>query len=102
MDYIRGADRSKPNFASLLEDYVPEDCPARFIDAYVEGLDFQKLGFTHAQAAPTGRPSCHPGDLLKLYLYGYFEPHPLQPPARSRGRAQPGADVAVARLASRL
>jgi len=73
MDYIRGADRSQTQLLPpSLEDYVPEDCPARFIDAYVEGLDFQKLGFTHAQAAPTGRPSYHPGDLLKLYLYGYL------------------------------
>ena len=73
MDYIRGPDRSQTQLLPpSLEDYVPAECPARFIDAYVEGLDFQKLGFTHAQPASTGRPSYHPGDLLKLYLYGYL------------------------------
>jgi transposase len=73
MDYIRGQDRSQTQLLPpSLEDYLPTDCPARFIDAYVEGLDFPKLGFTHAQPASTGRPAYHPADLLKLYLYGYL------------------------------
>ncbi len=73
MDYIRGTDRSQTQLLPpSLEDYVPADCPARFIDAYVEGLDFQKLGFARSQPAATGRPSYHPADLLKLYLYGYL------------------------------
>jgi transposase len=55
-----------------LEDYVRPEAPVRFIDAYVEGLDFHALGFGRAQAAPTGRPPYHPADLLKLYLYGYL------------------------------
>jgi transposase len=73
MDYIRGLDRSQTQLLPpSLEDYVPADCPARFIDAYVEGLDLQKLGFARSQPAATGRPSYHPADLLKLYLYGYL------------------------------
>jgi transposase len=73
MNYIRGADRSQTQLLPpSLEDYVPADGPARFIDAYVQGLNFQELGFAHAQPAATGRPSCHPADLLKLYLYGYL------------------------------
>ncbi len=44
----------------------------RFLDAFVEHLDLQSLGFTRANPAHTGRPSYHPGDLLKLYLYGYL------------------------------
>jgi transposase len=55
-----------------VEDYVAANAPVRFIDAFVEGLDFVALGFTHAQTAPTGRPPYHPADLLKLYLYGYL------------------------------
>ena len=31
-----------------------------------------KAGFVRAQAKETGRPGYHPGDLLKLYLYGYL------------------------------
>jgi transposase len=73
MEHIRGLDRSQTQLLPpALEDYVPAECPARFIDAYVDGLDFQKLGFARAQPASTGRPSYHPADLLKLYLYGYL------------------------------
>ena len=73
MEHIRGVDRSQTQLLPpSLEDYVPAECPARFIDAYVDGLDFQKLGFARAQPAATGRPSYHPADLLKLYLYGYL------------------------------
>jgi len=73
MKYLRGPDRSELQLLpACVEDYVSPQCPTRFIDAYVEGLDFQSLGFTHAPAAPTGRPPYHPADLLKLYLYGYL------------------------------
>lgn len=73
MSYLRGPDRSQIEMLPpCVEDYVPPNASARFIDAYVEGLDFQALGFTHAQPASTGRPPYHPADLLKLYLYGYL------------------------------
>jgi transposase len=73
MEHIRGVDRSQTQLLPpSLEDYVPAECPAGFIDAYVDGLDFQKLGFARSQPASTGRPSYHPADLLKLYLYGYL------------------------------
>lgn len=73
MSYLRGPDRSQGQMLPpCVEDYVAANAPARFIDAYVEELDFQALGFTHAQPASTGRPAYHPADLLKLYLYGYL------------------------------
>src|SRR5262245_56679393 len=72
-DYNRGPDRSEVQLLpACLDDYVEPNCPARFIDAYVEGLDFGALGFKHAQPAGAGRPPYHPADLLKLYLYGYL------------------------------
>jgi len=55
-----------------LDDYVAFNAPARFLDAYVEGLDFAALGFSHSRPKATGRPPYHPADLLKLYLYGYL------------------------------
>lgn len=74
MSYLRGPDRLEVQLLpACLEDYVDPNCPARFIDAYVEGLDFVGLGFKHAQPAGTGRPPYHPADLLKLYLYGYLQ-----------------------------
>ena len=73
MSYLRGPDRSQVQLLpECLDDYVQPNAPVRFIDAYVEGLDFQTLGFTHAEAEGTGRPPYHPADLLKLYLYGYL------------------------------
>ena len=73
MSYLRGADRSEVQLLPpCLDEYVPADSACRFIDAYVEGLDFQALGFVRAHPAATGRPGYHPADLLKLYLYGYL------------------------------
>jgi transposase len=43
------------------------------IEAYVARLDLQALGFARAQPSRTGRPAYDPADLLKLYLYGYFQ-----------------------------
>lgn len=73
MSFLRGADRSQVQLLPpCIDDYVPTNAPARFIDAFVEKLDLKALGFTHAEAAPTGRPPYHPGDLIRLYLYGYL------------------------------
>src|SRR5437667_7649731 len=73
MSYQRGPDRSQVQLLPpCLDDYVPGDSPVRFIEAFVEGLDFKALGFQHAQPAETGRPAYDPADLLKLYLYGYL------------------------------
>ena len=55
-----------------VEDEVAQDSPARFIEVFVESLELDRLGFRHAVPAGTGRPAYHPGDLLKLYLYGYM------------------------------
>lgn len=73
MGYIVGSDRQQ---ASLLppriEDYVGADAPVRVIDAFVDGLDMSGLGFERSVAASTGRPGYDPRDLLKLYVWGYF------------------------------
>ena len=71
MDYISGIDRNQCCISSL-EDAIDEDNPIRFIDVYVLGLDIGKMGFEHSELQDTGRPSYAPRDLLKLYLYGYF------------------------------
>lgn len=73
MSYLRGPDRTQAEMLpACVEDYVGPAAPARFIDVFVEELDLVALGFVHAQPASTGRPPYHPGDLLKLYLYGYL------------------------------
>ncbi len=73
MDFIRGVTRNQVIlFPETVEDYITEDNPIRFIDAFVGSLDLAQLGFHRAQPAETGRPAYDPGDLLRLYLYGYL------------------------------
>ena len=55
-----------------LEDYVGKDNPVRVIDAFVDSLDMVALGFTKSIPAETGCPAYAPTDLLKLYVYGYY------------------------------
>jgi len=73
MPHIQGAARDEVLLLPpALDDYISQDNPVRAIDAFVDSLDLVALGFTHALASPLGRPAYHPGDLLKLYLYGYL------------------------------
>jgi len=73
MNHVRGADREQTLLLpETIEDYVAEENPVRFIDAFVASLDLHALGFAKAIAAYTGRPAYEPGALLRLYLYGYL------------------------------
>jgi transposase len=58
-------------FPPALEDWVPQDHPARFLREFVDQLDLPALGFA-MPAASEGRPPYHPSLLLKIWLYGYF------------------------------
>jgi transposase len=74
MSYIEGVDRGQQQLLPpSVEEYVGENAPVRFIDAFVEKLDVASLGFERAEPAETGRPPYNPRDLLKLYLYGYLQ-----------------------------
>ncbi len=71
--FIEGAERSQVTLLpECLDDYIAEDNPVRVVDAYVEELDLQELGFEGAEPAATGRPAYHPAVLLKIYIYGYL------------------------------
>ena len=71
--FIEGADRSQVTlFPDRLEDWINDDNQVRVIDAFVDALDLNGLGFERATAAATGRPGYHPCVLLKLYIYGYL------------------------------
>jgi transposase len=73
MSHIQGASRDQLTlFPEALDDFIAQENPVRFIDAYIDSLDFQSLSYQHAILQETGRPPYHPGDLLKLYLYGYL------------------------------
>ncbi|SEC79081.1 Transposase [Pseudomonas frederiksbergensis] len=74
MRYIQGENRSQSALFPLsLDELIPDDHLVRVIEAYIALLDFEHLGFDKARPKATGRPSYDPADLLKLYLYGYFQ-----------------------------
>src|SRR6266516_5966161 len=73
MPHIHGTARDATLlFPPSLDEYITDENPVRFIDAFVDQLDLQDLGFTRTVASPLGRPAYHRGDLLKLYIYGYL------------------------------
>lgn len=73
MGYIEGSDREQQVlFPEVLDEYVTGENPVRFLDAFVASLDLAALGFQRATPSETGRPAYDPGDLLRLYLYGYL------------------------------
>src|ERR1700730_14358883 len=73
MTHILGFDRCQLSLLpEAIDDYVGSDNPVRFIDAFVHGLDLVAVGFTRVTPKATGRPGYAPGDLLKLYIYGYL------------------------------
>jgi transposase len=71
MQYIQGNNRNQTYFITL-DDQLAADNPVRLIDAFVDKLDLQKLGFTGTLSKSEGRPPYAPQVLLKLYLYGYL------------------------------
>ena len=73
MGHKQGQSRHQATlFPETLDELIPPDHPVRVVDAFVESLDLGALGFDKVQAAATGRPPYHPGDMLKLYVYGYI------------------------------
>lgn len=73
MKYIQGDDRYQPTLLPpILDDYIIENNPVRVIDAFVDSLDMGELGFAKSKTSDTGRPPYSPSDMLKLYIYGYF------------------------------
>jgi len=73
MVYIQGKPRSQiVLIESSLEEKIEQDNPVRIIDAFVNSCNLEEFGFTHAKHASEGRPPYHPGDLLKLFIYGYL------------------------------
>ena len=84
MNHIQGIDRFQITFSSL-DEQIDKDNPVRIIDAFIDKLDLDLLGFVSkapkaldGQQTKTsnpsldGRPSFELKSLLKLYFYGYF------------------------------
>lgn len=73
MAYKKGEDRrQKVLFPDSIDDYVGQEAPVRLMDAFIDRLDMEKLGFQRFVPADTGAPGYDPRDLMKLYVYGYY------------------------------
>jgi transposase len=71
--FIKGQHRQQATlFPERIEDYVTEENPVRFIDAFVNKLNLFELGLASVEPKATGRPAYHPSTMLKLYIYGYL------------------------------
>jgi transposase len=66
---IRGQISLQP---MCFDDYIDEENPVRAIDAIVNRFNIGELGFIYSETKNTGRKPYAPSDMLKLYLYGYF------------------------------
>ena len=71
MQHIQGIARNQLQVSSL-EDSISQDNPVRFIDAFVNSIDLEKIGFTPRVLKTEGRPSFDTKVFLKIYLYGYL------------------------------
>ncbi|MGY0572790.1 IS1182 family transposase [Bradyrhizobium sp. RDM12] len=99
MAHVTGQSRYQATlFPEVLDEVVGGDDPVRVIDAFVAGLDLEKLGFSKTVAEEMGRPPYAPGDLLKLYIYRYL--HRVR--ASRRPEAETQRNVQVMWLLNRL
>jgi transposase len=71
MQHIQGISRHQLQVVSL-EDTISQDNPVRFIDAFVNSINLEKIGFTLPVLKTEGRPSFDTKVFLKIYLYGYL------------------------------
>ncbi|MFA5879096.1 MAG: transposase, partial [Candidatus Margulisiibacteriota bacterium] len=71
MAYRQGNRHQIMMFPPSIEDFVPEDHPVRVYDAFVDGLDFEKLDFKMNEFNKVGNPEYDPKSLLKVILFGY-------------------------------
>lgn len=63
-------ERAEPRYH--IDVHLPEDEPARFIDAFVDALDLDALGFVRKRHF-NGRDPFPPETLLKLFVFGWME-----------------------------
>jgi transposase len=73
VSFIEGPDRVQVSLLPpSIEDYIAPQALVRVVDAFVDSLDLNELGFERTVAAATGRPGFRPGDMLRLYIWGYL------------------------------
>jgi transposase len=70
MKFIEGNDRTQTHlFPVSLDQSIDAGNEVRLIDLFVDSLPLAEFGF-NMTFVENGRPAYHPGDLLKLFIYG--------------------------------
>jgi transposase len=73
VSFIDGVSRDQISLLpACIDDYVAHAALVRVVDAFVASLDLVEPGFKRVAAAATGRPGYQPGDMLRLYIWGYL------------------------------
>ena len=70
MAYRHGDRKQRALFPQSIDEYIPKDAPVRAYDAFVDSLDFDKLGI-NLDGRKVGCPQYDPKAMLKLLVYGY-------------------------------
>ena len=71
MQHISGISHQQIQISSLEEKIALEN-PVRFVEAFVENISLESLGFRVQTIKSEGRPSFQGKVFLKIYLYGYL------------------------------
>ena len=72
MKFIQGINRQQVEiYTQCLDETIEQNNEVRFIDLFVDGIHLKEFGFD-MEYVDNGRPAYHPGDLLKLFIYGYM------------------------------
>lgn len=73
MPFIESEDRYQIQLLpNTLDDFVDEENPVRVLDAYVDSLTLEELGFHVYSGSKAGQKPYRREELLKLYLYCYL------------------------------
>jgi transposase len=70
MPYIVGARNQNQLFPASIEEYIGPEDPVRAYDAFVEQVDFSRLGI-ELDEHQVGPPEFDPRAMVKLLVYGY-------------------------------
>jgi len=71
MGEIKGTVRNQYRMFCL-EGEIDKDSEARVIDAFVDAMDLEQLGFNIRESKSLGRNAYSSRSLVKLYMYGYY------------------------------
>lgn len=64
--YVEGEPRTQATlFPEQIEDYLDEDNFVRAVEAFVDALDLDRMGFQGMNPKATGRPAYHRSTMLK-------------------------------------